>query len=88
MDNILRHAFVKRHCNECGGSYNVTLYDVLQEQRVLDEWQSGRPSCAGCSRELDQMVHQIPRESLESLAAAWDAVTQKLEQHSVEIELR
>lgn len=88
MDNILRHAFVRRRCNECGGSYNVTLYDVLQEQRVLDEWHSARPSCPSCSREFDQMVHQIPRASLETLASAWKDVEEHLAKHDVQLELR
>ncbi len=88
MESILRHAVIRRPCNECGGSYFVSLHDVLLEHRVLDEWQSSRPSCGACRREFDQLVHQVPRETLESLAAAWDTLLNCLRQHSVEVEFR
>ena len=72
MDDILQHAYVERPCNVCGGKYRVTLYDVLQEQRLQrGEW---KPRCQECHAGVDSLVRRLPRERIEALAAAWEAL--------------
>ena len=73
MENLLQHAYVEQHCNACGGSYRVTLYDALAERRVQEEWQSGR-NCSLCSVPDSPAVSAIPAELVENLNDAWEEV--------------
>lgn len=76
VEDILRHAFVERPCNVCGGQYRVTLYDVLQEQRLQgSEW---KPRCQECHAGVDSLVRRVSQERIEALASAWTALREDL----------
>lgn len=76
MDNLLQAAFVDEHCNACGASYRVSLYDLLQEYRLQREWHPGRPTCAACSLTHSSLMAAVPEADVEALASAWERVAQ------------
>jgi len=75
MTSLLEHAFVENRCNECGGSYRVTLYDALMEHQVQREWQPVRP-CSACSGVTSALATVVPEARLEALNHAWQQVAQ------------
>ena len=77
-DSLLRYAYIEQPCNACGGSYRVSLQEILMEHRLHDEWQPARP-CGTCSLESRQLMWRIPPELVESLGAAWERVAQAAE---------
>lgn len=73
MENLLNRAYFRQHCHECGHSYALTLYGVLQEQRIRREWLNHQ------NREVSDpdtrhIIDTIPEEALEELEAAWERV--------------
>jgi len=81
-DDLLLAAYVDQHCHECGGSYRVTLYDLLAEHRLLKEWVPAR-SCTACSTDLFLLLQSIPESALASLEQAWREVVQAAETSGV-----
>jgi hypothetical protein len=76
MDNLLQAALVDEHCNACGDTYRVTLYDLLQEYRLQREWRPGRPTCAACSMAHSSLMTAIPEDAVEALSAAWERIAE------------
>lgn len=70
MESILQHAYFERKCPACGGIYQLTLYDILNEYQVRREWQPTRP-CSACSFESRQLLTALPEQVVEKLAQAW-----------------
>lgn len=73
MQNLLQYAYVEKRCNQCGGSYHITLYEMLMEHRANDEGPAAR-GCSVCSLEARQVMWTIPAGLLEELETAWEAV--------------
>jgi DNA-binding FadR family transcriptional regulator len=76
VERVLKAAWFEHRCNACGGSYHVTLYDVLQEARLGRSWTSARPNDAHQHNhsEYDSLIASIPTDRLEAVAAAWEAL--------------
>jgi len=85
MERLLDHVFVSRRCNACGGSYDVTLFDVLRAQRLEEEW---NPRCKECAPQFDSLLRQLPREQLEAVSRAWEVLWRELERHEVTVAFR
>ena len=77
-DDLLPTVHVDQHCHECGGSYQVTLYDLLAEHRLLSEWSPAR-SCTACSTDFYLLLQAIPESVIASLEQAWQEVVQAAE---------
>jgi hypothetical protein len=75
MDNLLRHAYVEQPCATCGESYRVTLYDVLLEHRVRQEWHPQRP-CSSCAVENTFLLGAIPTSALDQIDRAWSEIVE------------
>lgn len=84
-DSLLRYAYVERRCNACGGSYRVTLEEMLKEHQVQSEWRSTRP-CSVCSIENRPLMSAIPSELIADLSQAWERVAHAAEK--VQFDLR
>ena len=71
MDSILRYAYFERKCPACGGSYALTMLDIVNEYQVRREWQSGRPPCSVCSFESRQLLTALPEQVVTNFAQVW-----------------
>lgn len=85
MSNLLRCAYVERPCHACGGSFRVTLHEMLMEHRVNREWESTR-KCSVCSLENRQLMWVVPPELLENLERAWQDTLEAAEKAGVELQ--
>ncbi|MBN9494395.1 hypothetical protein J0H33_13785 [bacterium] len=86
MENLLNRAYFKQHCHECGHSYALTLYNILQEQQLAGEWHNLQ------GRDIDDpdthaVLRAIPRESLEQLEQAWLNVADAAERAGLTLEI-
>ena len=86
MDSLLRLAYFERPCNACGGSFRVTLHDILEEQQVHREWQPARV-CSVCSFENRPVLSAIPEDLLQNLSEAWERVVEAATEAKLELRL-
>lgn len=75
MESLLNRAYFEQHCHQCGHSYALTLYNILQEQRLADEWHNLQ------GRDIDdpdthRVLAAIPRDALEEIEAAWSRLVE------------
>ena len=82
MNSLLSCAFFEQRCNACGGSFRVSLQQVLMEHRVNHEWQSPHP-CSVCSIENRQAMWAIPVTVIEELERAWERVASAAERAGI-----
>lgn len=78
MENLLNRAYFEQHCHQCGHSYPLTLYSILQEHRIADQWHNLQ------GRDIDDpdthhVLDAIPTEALEELDRAWRRVAEAAE---------
>ncbi len=84
MESILNQAFVERPCHNCGGRYRVTLYDVLQEHRLRQEWSPVR-SCSSCAVDNHFLLDSFPADALRAIDEYWEKVAQAARDHEIEL---
>jgi hypothetical protein len=75
MENLLTRAYVRQHCHECGHSYTVTLYAVLQEQRIQQQWHNLQDRDIS-DPDTRHILDSIPKDALEDLEDAWRRVVE------------
>lgn len=85
-DSLLRHAFIEQHCNECGDSYRVTLYDLLLEHRIHREWVSPRPCNVCTAPESRPLLRGLSAPLLEELQGAWEQLAETAAANGLELE--
>jgi hypothetical protein len=85
MENLLNHAYFRQHCHHCGHSYTLTLYGVLQEQRLRTEWRNLQDRQAVWDADTLHVLEAIPRDSLEELSAAWDRIVAAADSAGLEL---
>jgi hypothetical protein len=83
VTNLLQAASFKQNCPVCGGAYRVTLYDILQQHRLGEQWQSARPPHG----EGSPLAAAVPAAELGALAQAWDAVAASLAAKSLDFDI-
>lgn len=71
MDHILKAAYFEHRCNACGGTYRVSLHDLLESKRLGSEWVSARPADA-CHAGFDSAAAAVPQDLLEAVDRAWN----------------
>jgi hypothetical protein len=86
MDSILRSAYIEEHCNACGGSYRMTLYDALAEHQIEADWESGR-RCELCETPRALLVSVLPRDLLEDLNRTWLRVKEVAEEAQLDLKV-
>lgn len=84
MESLLNRAYFRRHCHECGHSYTLTLYGILQEQRIAGEWHNLQ------GRDIDDadthfVMGAIPGTALEAIETAWLEIVDAAEKAGVEL---
>lgn len=84
--DVLLAAHIHQRCHECGGSYRVTLHDLLAEHRLLKEWSPAR-SCSACSTDFYLLLQSIPQKAIESLDEAWRDVVRAAEDSGLTLQL-
>lgn len=85
MTNLLQLAYVETPCNSCGGTYRVTLYDMLMEHRLQDEWVPGRPPCTVCSTENQPLMSEISPDLIRNLNVAWEQLSSAAMESKVDL---
>jgi hypothetical protein len=86
MDNILQLASIARPCNSCGGTFTVTLHDIVMERRLQQDWSPAR-ACSSCSVEDTFLLNTLPVEALENIAVEWERVAEVARGKGVDIQL-
>lgn len=86
MDSILQLASITRPCNSCGGTFTVTLYDIVIERRLQQEWRPAR-MCSSCSVEDTFLLNTLPVEALENIAGEWERVAAAAQEKGIDIQL-
>jgi hypothetical protein len=74
MESILQYAYFERTCPACGGSFALTMLDIVNEYQVHREWQPGRPPCSICAFESRGLLTALPEPVVANLAQAWAEV--------------
>lgn len=69
MTDLLTSVYFTEYCNACGQTYPVTLYEILKEQRLDEEWERARP-CEVCDRQRSRLVDAVPQRELAEFAHA------------------
>lgn len=83
MNNLLQAASFEQHCPVCAGAYLITLYDILQQQRIRDEWQSARPP----HQQHPPIVDAIPAAELAELEQAWEKIAKVIDSKSLDVRI-
>lgn len=83
MTNLLQAASFERRCPVCGGTYRVSLYDILQQHRLGAQWESARPP----HQEELVLPAAVPVVELEELAQAWDRVAAELHEKGLAFDI-
>lgn len=86
MDSILQLASIARPCNSCGGTFTVTLHEIVMEHRLRNEWKPAR-TCSSCSVENTFLLNTLPVEALETIAVEWERVAEAAREKGVDIQL-
>lgn len=86
MDSILQLASIARPCNSCGGTFTVTLHDIVMERRLQQDWRPAR-TCSSCSVEDTFLLNTLPVEALENIAVEWERVAEAAREKGVDIQL-
>lgn len=86
MQELLQCASVERRCNACGGTYRITLYEMLMEHRTHAESPPVR-RCSICSLEERPAMWTIPAPLLDDLERAWEAVRAAADDAGVDLKL-
>ncbi len=77
---------MEQRCAHCGDRYRVTLYDVLFEHRVQQEWQPMRP-CSSCAVENTFLLDAIPEDALHQIEEAWGQVVEAARRKGIDLRL-
>ncbi len=73
MESLLNRAYFQQHCHECGHTYTLTLYGVLQEQRIQAEWHNLQDRTVA-DPDTQHVLDSIPRDALEEFEAVWSRI--------------
>ncbi len=86
MEHPFINVFFTERCNVCGGTYQVTLYDIYREQQLVDEWQSPRPGSENHEHQ-QRLVAVVPKEELAAAILAWERLAAALEARALAFEV-
>ncbi len=78
MEHPFTSVLFSERCNVCGGTYQVTLYDIYREQQLAAEWQSPRPGSEE-HEHRQRLVAAVPKQELAAAIQAWEQLAAALQ---------
>ncbi len=86
MEHPFTNIFFTERCNVCGGTYQVTLYEIYRAQVLAGEWQSARTGGEDHEHRL-RLVAAVPKEELLAAIQAWDQLAAALQARELTFEV-
>jgi hypothetical protein len=87
MDDLLRAICLEEVSKPSGATYEVTLAQLLVEQRVQGEWRPVRPDAAYEPPYL-RLLPLVPFDEIAALAAAWQRLVSAAAEHGLMLRIR